>query len=224
MAVPLRTDGKGKHFAPVLAAAGLVLWLALAVLGGDFLHAAYLKYSSLASPAYAMFLARRGWLWCHLAGGSLGVVLGLVQLITQRWPRALGVHRWCGRAYFAAMLVAVFGAAGLIATSPAPMSIRVAFSATMLAWLVTAGVGLVKILRRDVQAHRRWMLRAYVVTLAPAMFRLGLATAVGQGIAPSPGLIAWMLWGSWALPLLVLGLGMWAMAHLDQSRMRHAGA
>lgn len=211
MALPLRLEGKDRGLATVLAVAGVLFWLALAALGGDFLHAAYLKYSSPASPAYAMFLARRGWLWCHLAGGSLGVLLGLVQLITQRWPRAWGVHRWCGRAYFAAMLVAVFGAAGLIATSPAPMSIRVAFSATMLAWLVTAGAGLVKILCRDVQAHRRWMLRAYLVTLAPAVFRLALAGAVGQGIAPSPGLIAWMLWASWALPLMVYWLGAWAV-------------
>ncbi|MET0290654.1 MAG: DUF2306 domain-containing protein [Pseudoxanthomonas sp.] len=185
--------------------------LGLAALGGDFLHAAYLKYASLASPAYAMFLTRRAWLWCHLAGGSVGMVLGLVQFATQRWRRTWRVHRGCGRAYCIAMLVAMVGAAGLIATSPAPFAIRAAFTATSLAWLVTAGLGWWAIRRGQVQAHRRWMVRAYLVTLAPAVFRLALAAVVGHGVAAAPGLIAWMLWGSWVLPLPVYALGAWVM-------------
>lgn len=66
-------------------AASVVVLLALGWLGFGFLHAAYLKYAAQDSPAYAMFLLRRGWLWCHLAGGGLGIALGLVQLVTQRW-------------------------------------------------------------------------------------------------------------------------------------------
>lgn len=196
-----RRSGRG-----ISVAASAAVVLALGWLGIGFLHAAYLKYAALDSPAYAMFLLRRGWLWCHLAGGGLGVVLGLVQLLTQRWPRLWRVHRVSGRVYFAAMLVAMVGAVGLIATSPAPTGIRVAFGSTLLAWLVTGGAGLVAILRRNLAAHRRWMLGAYLVTLAPAVFRLSLAGVVAQGVAPSPDLIAWMLWGSWAVPLLLYAL------------------
>lgn len=215
---------RARRRASVTGMAGVLLWLGLAVVGGSFLHAAYGKYASLASPAYAMFVARHGWLWCHLAGGSVGVVLGLVQLLTQRWPRLWRVHRVSGRVYFAAMLVAMVGAVGLIATSPAPMGIRVAFSATLLAWLVTGGAGLMAILRRDVATHRRWMLRAYLVTLAPAVFRLALAGVVAQGIAPSPSLIAWMLWGSWAVPLLVYQAGTWATGSAARRDARTAAA
>ncbi|WP_345781311.1 DUF2306 domain-containing protein [Pseudoxanthomonas sp.] len=203
---------------------GIVLWLALGVLGVGFLHAAYLKYASLDSPAYAMFLSRRGWLWCHLAGGVVGIVLGLLQFATQRWRRAWRLHRWSGRVYFVAMLVAMFGAAGLIATSPAPVVIRLAFTATSLAWLVTAGFGLAAIRRGRVQAHRRWMVRAYLVTLAPAVFRLALAFAVGHGVAPTPALIAVMLWGSWVLPLLVHALGQRVAATLSAAVPREADA
>ena len=133
----------GRSGRGISVAASAAVALALGWLGIGFLHAAYLKYAALDSPAYAMFLLRRGWLWCHLAGGGLGVVLGLVQLLTQRWPRLWRVHRVSGRVYFAAMLVAMVGAVGLIATSPAPMGIRVAFGSTLLAWLVTGGAGLV---------------------------------------------------------------------------------
>ncbi|MEE7546573.1 hypothetical protein HF319_05565, partial [Xanthomonas sp. Kuri4-1] len=112
--------------------AGALLWLALAGVAVEFAHQVYLKYASLDSPAYAMFMTRRGWLWCHLGGGGVGLMLGLLQFVTQRWRRHPALHRWIGRAYFAGMGVGIAGAAGLIVTSPAPVAIRVAFAAT--AW------------------------------------------------------------------------------------------
>ncbi|USJ02813.1 DUF2306 domain-containing protein [Xanthomonas prunicola] len=180
-----------------------LLWLALAVFATEFVRHVYLKYAELDSPAYGMFLTRRGWLWCHLGGGAVGIALGTVQFATQRWRKQVWVHRWIGRAYFAGMLVALFGATALIATSPAPMAICVAFAATGAAWLVVASVGLAAIRRGQLGRHRRWMVRAYLVTLAPVMFRIALYAAIAAGVAPSPDTIAALLWASWALPVLI---------------------
>ncbi|KAB7770031.1 DUF2306 domain-containing protein [Xanthomonas sp. LMG 12461] len=184
-----------------------LLWLALALFAAEFVHSVYLKYASLQSPAYAMFLTRRGWLWCHLGGGAVGLLLGALQFATQRWRRWPRLHRWVGRAYFAGMAVAMVGAVGLIATSPAPPSIRVAFAATALAWLVTVSVGLMAIWCGQVLRHQRWMVRAYLATLAPVVFRLALPSAIALGLTPSPGLIALLLWASWVVPLSVYGVG-----------------
>ncbi|PPU66185.1 DUF2306 domain-containing protein [Xanthomonas pisi] len=192
---------------PVARVAWALLWLALAAFAAEFVRHVYLKYATLESPAYAMFLTRRGWLWCHLGGGAVGIALGTLQFATQGWRRRAWVHRWVGRAYFAGMLVAMLGATGLIASSPAPMAIRVAFAATEAAWLVVASVGLVAIRRGQVGRHRRWMVRAYLVTLAPVVFRIALYAAVGAGMAPSPGAIAALLWASWAVPLLIHVVG-----------------
>ncbi|KAB7774834.1 hypothetical protein CEK65_17695 [Xanthomonas sp. LMG 12459] len=183
-----------------------LLWLALAAVSAEFVRHVYLKYAALDSTAYAMFLTRRGWLWCHLGGGAVGLLLGALQFATQRWRRWPRLHRWVGRAYFAGMVVAMVGAVGLIATSPAPPSIRVAFAATALAWLVTGSVGLVAIWRRQVLRHQRWMVRAYLATLAPVVFRVALPSAIGLGLTPSPGLIALLLWASWVVPLSVYGV------------------
>lgn len=192
---------------PVTRVAWALLWLALAVVSAEFVRHVYLKYAALDSPAYAMFMTRRGWLWCHLGGGAVGLLLGALQFATQRWRRWPRLHRWLGRAYFAGMVVAMVGAVGLIATSPAPPAIRVAFAATALAWLVTGSVGLVAIWRGQVLRHQRWMVRAYLATLAPVVFRLSLPFAVSLGITPSPGLIALLLWASWVVPLSVYGVG-----------------
>jgi uncharacterized membrane protein len=185
-------------------AACSAVWLLAGGLSLEFLLAAYGKYHALDSAAYAMFMTRRGWLWLHLAGGATMLVLGPLQFLSQWRGLALRRHRRAGRVYLIAMLVASGGACGLIATSPAPLSIRLAFSATALMWLSTALLGLVAIGRGCVPAHRRWMVRSYVVTLAPAIFRLLLPGAIALGQAPTPLLIATLLWMSWLVPLLLM--------------------
>jgi uncharacterized membrane protein len=150
-----------------------------------------------------MFWSRRGWLWTHLAGGALTVVLGPVQFLT-RWPRAWPrLHRWTGRIYMIGMLIACAGATGLIATSAAPFEIRAAFAATALAWLTTALVALIAIHRGQVWPHRRWMIRNYLVTLSPITFRILLQAQIAMELTPSPAMIATLLWLSWLLPLLL---------------------
>jgi hypothetical protein len=220
---PMREGVEVAGSRPFARVAWALLWLALAALASEFVRHVYLKYAALESPAYAMFLTRRGWLWCHLGGGAVGIVLGTLQFATQGWRRHAWVHRWVGRAYFVGMLVAMLGATGLIATSPAPMAIRVAFAATEAAWLVVASVGLVAILRGQVGQHRRWMVRAYLVTLAPVMFRVVLYAAVGAGVKPSPDTIAALLWASWAVPLLIHVVGS-AIANAARRHVRLSAA
>jgi uncharacterized membrane protein len=182
----------------------VVAWLALGLLSVQFLLEVFGKYHDTAAETYAMFLSRRGWLWTHLAGGMITIVLGPLQFLT-RWPRVYPrLHRWTGRVYLGGMLIAATGATGLIATSPAPMEIRTAFAATELAWLTTVLVALVAIYRGQVAVHRRWMSRNYLVTLAPISFRMLLPASIAIGLVPSPALIATLLWLSWALPLLLI--------------------
>lgn len=180
---------------------GLLL-LAIAIWSADFLFDVFDKYRHVDPSTYTMFWDRRAWLWTHLGGGALTIVLGPVQFLTQ-WPFAYGrFHRWTGRLYLVGMLIASTGAVGLIATSPAPFSIRMAFAATACAWLVTALVGFALIRRGLVRRHRVWMTRSYLVTLAPITFRLLLhLPAVFTLLPPPPAGIAWLLWLSWMLPL-----------------------
>ncbi len=182
--------------------AWLALWLALGALSIDFLVGVHAKYHAVTVEAYTMFWSRRGWLWTHLAGGVLTIVLGPLQFLS-RWPRPFArLHRISGRVYLAGMLVGSVGATGLIITSPAPFAIRSAFAATALAWLASGLVALVAIRLGCVTTHRRWMIRNYLVTLSPVTFRMLLHACVAAGIAPTPATIAGLLWLSWALPLV----------------------
>ena len=176
------------------------VWLVVIVTTGEFLLTTYGKYARLDSAAYAMFVERHGWLWLHLIGGLQGLVLGPLQFLTGWYRTRPLLHRFIGYAYFSGMLVAIGGAVGLIASSPAPMAIRVAFASTALAWTVTGLIALNAIRWRQVTTHRHWMIRNYLVTIAPVLFRVMLYSYVSGGHAATPEAIALMLWMSWFVP------------------------
>lgn len=192
---------------PAWRIAAGIAWCVAIAMALHFLSVAYQKYAHPDPGAYGMFWSRRAWLWTHLAGGVLAMLLGALQFVGRlrtAYPRA---HRWIGRAYLLGMAIGIAGATGLIATSPAPAAIRIAFAATGLAWLVTAIAGYAAIRRKRTQAHRRWMIRNYLVTLAPATFRLSLLAPGAMTLASPIVMIPLLLWLSWAAPLLAYEAG-----------------
>lgn len=189
-------------------------WLVVIALCGEFLLTVYGKYSHLDSGAYEMFIERHGWLWTHLAGGVLALVLGPPQFLTN-WNRTRPrLHRWIGRTYITGLLVGIVGVVGLLSSSLAPFEIRAAFASTALAWTVTALAAMMTIRLGLVAKHQRWMIRNYLVTLAPVLFRIMLYSYVGTGHVPSPPAIAAMLILSWLVPQLIY----WGMLKLKGLR------
>lgn len=184
-----------------------IVWLLAVAIALHFLSVSYQKYAHVDADAYGMFWSRRAWLWTHLAGGVLAMLLGALQFIGRLRTAYPRIHRWIGRTYLLGMLVGITGATGLVATSPAPAAIRIAFAATGLAWLVTAIAGYRAIRRKRTQLHRRWMIRNYLVTLAPATFRLSLLVPGVMALASPIVMIPLLLWLSWALPLLAYEAG-----------------
>ena len=59
----------------------------------------------------------------------------------------------------------------------------------------------------EVDAHRRWMLRSYLVTLSPAVFRLLLLVPALMQLASPLVMVPSLLVLSWGLPLLVYESG-----------------
>lgn len=199
------TTSASLHRAMAIVLSAVLLLTAVLVI--HFLLTTYRKYGHIDITSYGMFWSRRELLWLHLAGGAIGMLLGPIQFITRlrgTYPR---FHRWTGRTYLLAMLVACAGAAGLIATSPASLGIRVAFSATGLAWLFTALMGFAAIRKKQPLVHRRWMVRAYVVTLAPIAFRMAILIPGVMQLASPEVMIPTLLWLSWAAPLLAYEAG-----------------
>jgi len=198
--------------------ASAVAWLLVVAAAVEFLAIASQKYGHLDAGSYGMFWTRRGWLWTHLGGGTLTVVLGALQFVPRIRRAHPRLHRWIGRVFLLGMLVACAGAAGLILTSPAPGSIRTAFAATALAWLMTALLGYRAIRAGQVDLHRRWMTGCYLVTLAPITFRALIRIPGMMEIAPPTVMIPTLLWLSWAAPLLAYGAGIALSRRIRKAR------
>lgn len=135
------------------------------------------------------------WLVVHVAGAVTALALGSLQFVA-RWRRRGRPHRWIGRVYVLGCLVG--GAAGLIlatASSAGPIA-SAGFGALAVLWLATTLLGWRAAVQRRFEAHRRWMIRSWALTLAAVTLRIYLPSVV---VLELPFLeayraISWLCW------------------------------
>jgi uncharacterized membrane protein len=143
----------------------------------------------------ATYLAHLGVLFTHVAGAMVALAIGPFMFLSRlrvHWP---AVHRWLGRMYLLGVLAG--GVAGLAlapyAYTGAPTS--AGFAMLGLLWLGTGLMAFVRIREGDVQAHRRWMLRNFALTLAGVSLRLqALPLAMLFGFDLGYMIVAWSCW------------------------------
>lgn len=175
---------------------------------------------SVLVAAYAFFLVATGFthvpaevasnafvwpsaLHVHIAASAVALVLGPFQFLRTIRARAPSVHRWMGRVYVGACLagglaggaIAMFSSSGVVAGA--------GFFSLAVLWIVCTGFALRAALRRDFQAHERWMIRSFALTFAAVTLRLYLPIGItlnhGEFTLPYT-IIAWI---SWAPNLLI---------------------
>lgn len=108
----------------------------------------------------------------HIFPGLLFVLLAPIQLMRSVRNRHLTLHRWMGRAVVAAGMV--IGVTALVMSSRMAIGGMNETVATMLfgmLFLLCLIKGFVSIRRRDVTAHREWMIRAFAIGMAVATIR-----------------------------------------------------
>lgn len=151
----------------------------------------------------ARFLEAPLMAWLHAMGGAVAAVIGPFQFLRSTRDRYRRVHVWLGRTYLIAVLLG--GVAGLYF---APGSVgggvtAAGFTLLALGWLYTGAMAYATIRRRDVNAHRRWMIRNFSLTFAAATLRIELMTLQFSGV---PFVIAFAIvsWSSWLPNLLIV--------------------
>ncbi|HEY5759534.1 MAG TPA: DUF2306 domain-containing protein [Steroidobacter sp.] len=181
---------------------GWVLMLLGAVLAATnamlFMNIDAYGHPGIKSRFYATEIAG----WMHTLGGAIAVVLGPWQFLSRvraRWPR---VHVWIGRAYLLAVLIGALGGLYFAPTSVGGNPGVIGFGILAVFWLYSGTQAYVSIRRRDVVAHRRWMIRNYALTFAAVTLRLELGVLQLSGLNFD---IAFPIvaWSSWVLNWLV---------------------
>ncbi len=138
------------------------------------------------------------WLYVHIFASVFALALGPFQFSATLRKARIRLHRLLGRLYLGVGVVAG-GVSGLLVAfySPNQFSIRLSFACLALVWLYT-GLRAYRAIRvRDIEAHRRWMIRNFALTFAAVTFRIIRPLLVGGfGIPDELGseLAAWLCW------------------------------
>ncbi len=120
----------------------------------------------------------------HIVGATTYALVGILQFVPRFRRRHLAWHRRAGRALAVAGLLVAISAVWLtLFYKPQPGTgnllylLRLVFGSAMAACLV---LGITAARRRDITAHRAWMIRAYAIGLAAGTqaFTEGIAGAI----------------------------------------------
>jgi uncharacterized membrane protein YozB (DUF420 family) len=204
---PVSSSGPARHaqFAVKLIASAAIFAAAIAfVLKYVFRY--YLHYNAQAftDPALGApnYWVMRGWLLTHITGGMVALLIGPWQFWTGFRMRYANVHRWMGRIFLGGVALGSIGAYRMAIATTAGWAFGFALLALATAWFTTAAMALYAILKGQVQVHKEWMVRAYVVTFAFVTFRVLNDYYPGSRLQPDGDRAISIGWACWVLPLL----------------------
>jgi uncharacterized membrane protein len=145
----------------------------------------------------AVYLAHLAFLMTHIIGSMLALIIGPFQFLPGlRKGRWVKLHRGLGKTYLLGVLFGGLGGLYMAQLAYGGTVSELGFTALACLWLYSGGRAYSHIRRREIEAHRRWMIRNYALTFAAVMLRIWLPLSAMAGIdfpAAYP-VIAWMCW------------------------------
>lgn len=138
----------------------------------------------------------------HIVGAPVALAIGAAQFVPAIRVRMPALHRWTGRLYALAILVAGFGALGMLPTSNGGVVAQIGFGLLALAWLGTTAYAVRLAMSRRIAEHQRWMVRSFALTFAAVTLRIYLVAMVAAGMEYVDA-IAILAWACWVPNLIV---------------------
>ncbi|MFM9837379.1 MAG: DUF2306 domain-containing protein [Cyclobacteriaceae bacterium] len=165
-----------------------------------------LPYFSLDKLSYGRFWDYKWPLIFHISCGLIAMIIGPFQFWTSFRAKYIKTHRMLGRIYLIAILIGTISATNLAWTSGYKISFSWAFGLQGLAfaWISTALMAYISIMKRRIAQHKEWMIRSYVVTLGFFFFRILNNSDFVKSLVPEfteRGVT--IIWFCWAIPLLI---------------------
>ncbi len=148
------------------------------------------------------FWPRVSWLFPHVVSGLIAILIGPLQFWSGMRRKYLQAHRIAGRVYVATVLTGSVAALGLAVTIDHGSAYSLGLAGLAVAWVTTTAMAFVAIRIKNIEQHKQWMIRSYVVTFAFVTFRL-LDEVLGRRHILSDDERGKLLaWSCWAIPLL----------------------
>ena len=186
---------------------GYLLWAILVFVAvGFILKYVFPYYLNYNPEAYERYWPRRAGLLLHISGGTLALLTAPWQFFTGLRGKSMKSHPWTGRVFLVGVAMGVTGAAYLALTTPLGWAWGFGIMGLAIAWLTTTGMAWYAIRNGLVQIHKRWMIRAYVVTFAFVTFRVFYDYGPTSHLKPPNDLAITLAWACWVIPLAVTEL------------------
>jgi len=183
---------------------GLTVFLIL--FAGKFVINDALPYFGLEKETFGHYWDFKWPLIGHISGGLLALAIGPFQFSKAFRNKFMTTHRWLGRIYLTAILIGTISSTYLAWTSAIRVNFSWAFGLQGLAfaWIVTAAMAYISVMKGRIVQHKEWMIRSYVVTFAFVTFRWLVGLTIVKNLMPEfeergPTII----WFSWTIPLLI---------------------
>ncbi|HKO81283.1 MAG TPA: DUF2306 domain-containing protein, partial [Chitinophagaceae bacterium] len=111
--------------------------------------------------------------YIHIFAGAVCILTALIQFSRYILKKSRAIHRWSGKIY---VFVVLFLAAptGLYMSFFAKGSIweRSLFLFMAISWFITTLYGFTTILKKNILAHKIWMIRSYAMAMTAVTFRI----------------------------------------------------
>ncbi|TCL10016.1 putative membrane protein DUF2306 [Shimia isoporae] len=140
-------------------------------------------------------IERRWAFYAHVGLAPVALMLVPLQFWTKLRMRRPALHRWMGRAYAIAILLAGVGGILMAIGTDAGQLAAVGFALLGFAWIGTTAVAVSHIRNKHIEDHKAWMIRSAALTLAAVTLRLELPIlAMTVGLEVGYPLVAWLCW------------------------------
>lgn len=230
----------------ILGSAGVLWFLAAAAGQWMFVYYVAAHYIPMLSTKGLPGMAETSMPGGYIAGDMIGnlaiafhVLIAIIiigggplQLIPQIRNRFPAFHRYVGRVYMTTAVLTSFAGLYLVWTrgTVGGMAGHIAISLDAVLIMAFAAIAIRFAMLRQIDRHRRWAMRLFMVASAVWFFRIGLMfwfmTTGGIGIDPETfegPFLTFMFFGQMAIPLAVLQLYFWAQDH-DRAGPKFAAA
>ncbi len=143
----------------------LLLWVGIGVSAAWFIYDSAVYVAMRDPQAGATFLNRQLWYFAHMAIATPLLIIAPIQFIAQLRQARPKVHRWLGRAFLTASIVAGVLAIWLGATIQYEGS-RLPLVLFGLVWIGFSAAAWICARKRDFANHRLFVIRSFAIGLA----------------------------------------------------------
>ena len=133
----------------------------------------------------------------HIAGGLGAILTGPWQFSQKLRVRALNFHRWLGRFYLLEVALGSIAGFFMAVVSKQGLPTHLGFGILAVLWFFTGLQAYRMVRRRNIEAHRHWMVRNFALTLAAVTLRIYMPLMLGVLHWPFRQTfitVAWLCW------------------------------